>query len=622
MLLYLKDVCSILAVPEVSCICYLKHIDMKKKQKKLSRKQKKQACNKRSGLRVYRRLLKYVLRYKGLFFISFLGYLVSSATQPMFAELIKHIIDTLQSEDRAGAMQLPFLFSGLIVIRSIGVFIGSYFVSKVSANVVHDLRCEIFERYTRLPTDYFDSNNSGYLISRITHNVSQVTSASTDALRTIIREGMTAIGLLGYLFYINWQLSLVFLSIAPVIAIIVAVVSKRLRRLSKKLQKSVGDLTRISSEVVGGHRVVKSYGGEVYERKRFNKQSRFHRNHTMKLAVTTAIQNPIMQVIIALALSGLMYFALLLMEKSSAGEFVAYLTASFMLPRAIKFISGANAKIQKGIAAAESLFEVLDQSVEKNEGTEIIPDCKGDIEFRNVSFRYKGAARQAINNISFKIKSGQNVAIVGSSGSGKTTLVNLLIRFYDCNKGQIFIDGYEVNSIEIGDLRKHIALVNQQITLFDDTVKNNIGYGDVEVNEELLLQAAKDAFVMEFIEKIEHGLETQIGEHGVTLSGGQCQRLALARAIYKNAPILILDEATSALDTKSERYIQAALERVQENRTSIVIAHRLSTIEKADVIFVMENGEIVERGSHRDLIGKGGVYAQLHGMNFKDDPKD
>jgi subfamily B ATP-binding cassette protein MsbA len=581
---------------------------------KKQKKQKKQSRKQKTGLKVYRRLLNYVIPYKGLFFISFLGFMLASATQPLFAEMIRHIIDTLQTEDRKGALQLPLLFCGLIVVRSLGVFVGSYFVTRVSANVVHDLRCEIFNHYTRLPTGYFDSNNSGYLISRITNNVQQVTAASTDALKTMIREGMTAIGLLGYLFYINWQLSLVFLSIAPVIAIVVTVVSKRLRRLSKRLQESVGDLTQIASEVVGGHRIVKSYGGEVYERKRFRKQSSYHRNQTMKLSVTSALQNPIMQIIVAVALSGLMYFALLLMEKSSTGEFVAYLTAAFMLPRAIRFISNANAKIQKGIAAAESLFEVLDEPAEKNEGTKVISGCQGEIEFRNVSFRYKGSDRQALKNVSFKIRSGQAVALVGASGSGKTTLVNLLMRFYDHTKGQILIDGSEINTIKIESLREQVALVTQNITLFDDTVKNNIGYGSDDPNEQWVIKAAEDAFAMEFIEKLEHGLEAQIGEHGVKLSGGQCQRMALARAFYKSAPILILDEATSALDTKSERFIQSALERIQKSRTSIVIAHRLSTIEKAEVIFVMDDGEIVERGNHKELISLGGVYAQLHSV--------
>lgn len=581
------------------------------------RKQKKKSAEKNSGIKVYRRLLSYVWVYKGLFAISVFGYVISSATQPLFAELIKTIIDTLQTKDRAGATMLPFLFSGLIIVRSIGGFIGGYFVTRVSTNVVHTLRCEIFAHYTRLPTAYFDLHNSGYLISRITHNVNQVTGAATDALKTIIREGMTALGLLAYLFYINWQLSLVFLCIVPIIAIIVKIASKRLRRLSNRLQESVGDLTKIVSEVVNGHRVVKSYGGEAFEIKRFEKQSRYHSNQTMKLAVTTAIQGPVMQIIIALALSGLMYFALIFMEKSSTGEFVGYLTAAFMLPRAIKFISSANSKIQKGIAAAQSLFGVIDELPEINTGSQLLIDCKGEIEFLNVSFEYENAERKALNNISFKISPGETVALVGASGSGKTTLVNILMRFYDFKKGQILIDGRDIRELKIENLREQIAMVNQQIMLFDDSAKNNIVYGDINIDEQRLLNAAEDSFAMEFIAKLEYGLDTQIGEHGVMLSGGQCQRLALARAIYKDAPILILDEATSALDTKSEKYIQSALKRVQKNRTSVIIAHRLSTIESADVIFVMENGEIIERGSHKKLIELKGTYAQLHEMQFK-----
>ena len=586
---------------------------MKKNQKK-TKKTKKQ----KKGLNIYRRLLKYIVPYKWLFFIGFIGYLISSATQPMFAEMIKRIIDTLQSEGRDGALLLPFMFSGLIVVRSLGVFIGSYFVAKVATNVVHDLRCKIFDHYTRLPTTYFDSNNSGYLISRITNNVQQVTLATTDAIRVVIREGMTAVGLLGYLFYINWQLSLVFLSIAPVIAIVVTIVSKRLRRLSKNLQESVGDLTQIASEVVGGHTVVKSYGGEAYENMRFRKKSAFNRNQKMKLSVTTSLQNPIIQIIVAIALSGLMYFALIIMEKSSAGEFVAYLTAAFMLPRAIKFISSANAKIQKGVAAAESLFEVLDEPIEKNEGETILSSCQGEVRFNNVSFTYKGTDRRVLKNVSFKITPGQTVAIVGSSGSGKTTLVKILMRFYDCDKGQVFIDGCNINSVEIKNLREQMALVNQNITLFDGTVKDNIAYGCDNPEMGLVEKAASDAYAMEFIEKLDGGLNAQIGEHGVNLSGGQRQRLSLARAIYKKAPILILDEATSALDVKSERYIQSAMESVRKNRTSIVIAHRLSTIESADIIFVMEGGEIVERGSHQELVSQDGVYKNLHSLQFKE----
>jgi len=588
-----------------------------KRSKKNRKGNKSQEIKNSTGINVYKRLIKYVLPYKKWFFVSFIGYFIASVTQPLFAEMIKKIIDTLQSEGREGALMLPLIFSGLIITRSIGVFIGSYFVAKVSTNVVHDLRCKIFDHYTVLPTNYFDVNNSGYLISRITNNVEQVTLATTDAIRVVIREGMTAIGLLGYLFYINWQLSLVFLGIAPVIAIVVTLVSKRLRRLSKTLQESVGDLTQIASEVVGGHKIVKSYGGEAYERKRFRKKSIHNRNHKMKLSVTTSLQNPIIQIIVAVALSALMFFALILMKKSSAGEFVAYLTAAFMLPRSVKFISSANAKIQKGIAAAESLFEVLDEPIEKDCGKKTVIDCKGGVEFKNVFFKYSGAEKYAIKNISFKIQPGQTVALVGPSGSGKTSLVNVLMRFYEYNRGQVLLDGVDINAIKMQSLRGSMAMVSQNITLFDDTVRNNIVYGSGAIDNDLLEQAIKNSYVSEFVSGLDLGFDTQIGEHGVKLSGGQRQRLALARAMYRDASILILDEATSALDTRSEKYIQEALRGMQKKRTSLIIAHRLTTIENADMIFVMENGEIVERGSHKELIGRKGLYAKLHHMEFK-----
>jgi len=337
----------------------------------------------------------------------------------------------------------------------------------------------------------------------------------------------------------------------------------------------------------------------------------------MKLSVTTSLQNPIIQIIVAVALSALMFFALILMKKSSAGEFVAYLTAAFMLPRSVKFISSANAKIQKGIAAAESLFEVLDEPIEKDDGKKTVIDCNGGVEFKNVFFKYSGAEKYAIKNISFKIQPGQTVALVGPSGSGKTSLVNVLMRFYEYNRGQVLLDGVDINSIKMQSLRGSMAMVSQNITLFDDTVRNNIVYGSGAIDNDLLEQAIKNSYVSEFVSGLDLGFDTQIGEHGVKLSGGQRQRLALARAMYRDASILILDEATSALDTRSEKYIQEALRGMQKKRTSLIIAHRLTTIENADMIFVMENGEIVERGPHKELIGRKGLYAKLHHMEFK-----
>ena len=568
---------------------------------------------------IYKRLITYVKPYTGLFVISIMGFLLYSGTQTLFAALIKHIIDTLQTQNREGMNYLPLLFCGLIIVHGIGAYFGNYYLAKVSVNVVHALRCEIFDHYTHLPTSYFDSNNSGYMISRITNNVGQVTQATSDAVRTIVREGFTAIGLLIYLFYSNWMLSLVFVAITPIIVVLVAYVSKRLRTISKRIQESIGDMTHITSELVGGHRVVRSYGGEDYEKQRFLDSSLYNRRQSLKLATTMAIHNPIMQFIIAIALSFLMYMALFFMKQSSVGEFVGYLTAAFLLPRPIRQLSDANGDIQKGIAAAESLFEILDEAPEVDGGDYQVDRCKGLLEFRNLTFQYDTANEPALIDINFIAQPGQTIALVGASGGGKSTLANLVSRFYTHHQGQILLDGVEINQYQLANLRKQIALVNQQVTLFNDTILRNIAYGSLATatREEITI-AAKDAYAMEFVSKMDNGLDTEIGENGVKLSGGQRQRLALARALLKDAPILILDEATSALDTESERYIQAALQKVMQNRTTLVIAHRLSTIESADVILVIDQGRIVERGSHAELIAKKGAYARLHSMQFKD----
>jgi subfamily B ATP-binding cassette protein MsbA len=572
--------------------------------------------------KVYRRLLTYLVPHRILFMISVLGFLIYSATQPLFAALIDHIINTLQKDSREGMYYLPLLFSGLIVVRSIGAFLGNYFLAKVSCNIVHVLRCEMFDKYTELPTAYFDSNNSGYMISRITNNVGQVTQAATDSIRTFIREGLTAVGLLAYLFYSNWQLSLVFVAITPVIAVLVSYVSKRLRIISKRIQESIGDITHITSELVSGYRVVRSYGGEAYEKKRFLDSSLFNRRQSLKLSTTVSIHTPILQILIAAALSGLMYMALFFMEKSSVGDFVGYLTAAFLLPRPIRQLSDGNSDIQKGIVAAESLFEIMDEQSESDNGSYEVERSQGVLEFKNLTFKYDSASEPALVDVSFKAERGQTIALVGASGGGKSTLVNLVSRFYTHDTGEILLDGVEINNYKLANLRQQIALVNQQVTLFNDTVFNNIAYGALaNSSREAVTKAAIDAYAMEFISGMELGLDTEIGENGVKLSGGQRQRLALARALLKDAPILILDEATSALDTESERYIQIALQKVMGNRTTLVIAHRLSTIENADMILVIEQGRIVEQGTHSELIAKNGAYSRLHSIQFKEHPQ-
>lgn len=574
----------------------------------------------KSNLEIYKRLLTYVKPHKRFFFISIIGFLVYSATQPLFAQMIQEIIDTLQAKSHEKLYYLPLLFSGLIILRGIGAYFGNYFLAKVSNNVIHTLRCEIFEKYTLLPTAHFDSNNSGYMISRITHNVNQVAQATTDAVRKVVQEGLTAVGLLGYLFYMNWQLSLIFLVVSPIIAMLVRYVSKRLRMLSKKIQESIGDMTHITSELVNGHRVVRSYGGEEYEKTRFLDSSLHNRGQSLKLISTAALHNQIMQLIIAIALAVLMYAALFFMEEASVGSFVGYLTAAFLLPRPVRQLSDANSDIQRGIVAAESLFEVLDEKPEIDDGVYEIARCRGDLEFKNVTFYYENCDEPALKNVSFKVQAGQTIALVGASGGGKSTLVNLVSRFYRYEMGEILLDDININAYKLANLRKQIALVNQQVTLFNDTIANNIAYGDLSsASREAITQAATDAYAIEFINKFENGLDTVIGENGVKLSGGQRQRLALARALLKDAPLLILDEATSALDTESERYIQAALQKVMGNRTTLVIAHRLSTIENADKILVIDNGQIVEEGSHQQLLAKNGAYARLHAIQFQDE---
>lgn len=568
---------------------------------------------------VYKRLMRYVLPYWKMALISTLGFAFYAATQPVFAVVIQRIIDTLNSPEKKDIEYLPLMFVGLFLLRGLGAFLGNYFLDRMSGNVIHKLRCEIFNHYTRLSIQYFDSHNSGQLIARITNNIGEVTRATSSSLRTLIREGFTAAGLLIYLTIQNWQLSMVFLIIAPLVAFMVKSVGGRMKRLSRNIQDTVGDLTHITSEMVTGNRIVKGFGGEEYERRRFRECSLENRRQFRKLIMTQSLNNPLMQILVSFALAGMMYMALILMKDSGAGAFVAYLTAAFMLPKPMRQLSDANAEILRGIAAAESLFEVLDEPVEIDNGHYELDRCQGRIEIKQLSFTYPGSDQPALNNINFTIEPGQTVALVGSSGGGKSTLINLLPRFYDYHQGEILLDGVDIKEYRLSALRKQMAVVTQNITLFNTSVANNIAYGTLEgSSRDSLEQAAMAAYATEFIEKLPNGLDTEIGENGVKLSGGQRQRLALARALLKDAPILILDEATSALDTESERYIQAALNRVMQNRTTLVVAHRLSTIESADVILVMDKGQIVEQGSHQSLLALGGVYAKLHNMQFKD----
>ena len=595
-----------------------------------------------SSLRVYLRLLRYVVPYWGMFAISLLGFLIFASTQPMLGYMLKFFVDGLSNPEANLFTNAPWLiehfpwlvdlkllqavplFIVLIALwQGVGSFLGNYFLAKVSMGLVQDLRVALFDNLLTLPNRYFDNHNSGHLISRITYNVTMVTGAATDAVKVVVREGMTVLFLFGTLLWMNWKLTLVMVAILPVIGLMVSHTSKKFRKQSKKIQVSMGDVTHVASETIQGYRVVRSFGGEGYEQKRFYEASTSNKDKQLKMVKTNAVYTPSLQIVIYTAMATLMFLVLLLKGDSSVGDLVAYITLAGLLPKPIRQLSEVSSTIQKGVAGAESIFEQLDAAPETDSGTVAKDKITGLLEVKDVGFTYPETEKKVLTDISFVAKPGQMIALVGRSGSGKSTLVNLIPRFYEHDSGQICLDGVPVEDYQLRNLRQHIALVTQQVTLFNDTIRNNIAYGalaDASLDE--VKKAAEDAYAAEFIEKLPQGYDTMVGENGVLLSGGQRQRLAIARALLKNAPVLILDEATSALDTESERHIQAALDKVMQGRTTLVIAHRLSTIEKADLILVMDHGQIVEQGSHTELLAKDGHYARLHAKQFDETDED
>jgi len=598
------------------------------------------APNEPSSLRVYFRLLGYVKPYIGFFMLSLAGFLLFASTQPMLGYILKFFVDGLNNPDASFFAQVPYLQDQawlaklkllqavpmlivlIALLQGIGSFLGNFFLAKVSLGLVHDLRVALFDNLLTLPNRYFDSHNSGHLISRITYNVTMVTGAATDAIKVVVREGMTVIFLFATLLWMNWKLTMVMVAILPVIGVMVASASKKFRKQSKKIQVAMGDVTHVASETIQGYRVVRSFGGEPYEQKRFLGASADNTSKQLRMVKTNAVYTPTLQLVIYSAMAALMFLVLLLRGDASAGDLVAYITLAGLLPKPIRQLSEVSSTIQKGVSGAESIFEQLDEAPELDKGTIERDRVSGRLEVRNLDFAYPGSDKKVLRNISFTAEPGQMVALVGRSGSGKSTLANLIPRFYHHESGQILLDGDDVENYTLQSLRRHIALVTQQVTLFNDTVANNIAYGDLaNAPIEDIRRAAKAAYADEFIEKMPQGYDTVVGENGVLLSGGQRQRLAIARALLKDAPLLILDEATSALDTESERHIQAALDRVMQGRTTLVIAHRLSTIEKADLILLMDQGEIVERGTHAELMAKNGYYARLHAMGLEDLPE-
>ena len=587
-----------------------------------------------TSLKIYLRLLAYLKPLLGMFGISIVGYIIFASSQPMLAGVLKYFVDGLGAPGTTrydlpllGSIELmygiPILMVLIIVWRSIGSFLGNYYLAKVSLGLVEELRIRLFESLLRLPNTFFDSNNSGHLISRITYNVTMVTGAATDAIKVLIREGLTVAFLFGYLLWMNWKLTAIMIAILPVIGVMVGGASRKFRKQSKKIQASMGDLTHIASETIQGYRVVRSFGGEDYEARRFRLASADNTAKQMRMVKTGATFTPALQLVTFSAMAVVLFLVLYMRGEATAGDLIAYITAAGLLPKPIRQLSEISSTIQKGLAGAESIFAQLDERPETDAGTIERERVEGRIDIRNLSFSYSGADHAVLSDVNVTIEPGQMVAIVGRSGSGKSTLANLLPRFYHHRDGQILIDGVDVEKYTLRNLRRHIALVTQQVVLFNDTITANIAYGDLaDTPREAVERAAEAAYAREFIDRLPQGFDTLVGENGVLLSGGQRQRLAIARALLKDAPILILDEATSALDTESERHIQAALDKVMEGRTTLVIAHRLSTIEKADLILVMDQGRIVERGTHSELLAANGHYARLHAVQFREAPED
>lgn len=566
----------------------------------------------------YRRLLGYVRPYWFVFMLSVLGYAIYAASSTAFAHVMKLLVDSIQEGMDEKRLFFPLLVVGIFALRGLGTFMGTYFMAHVARQLVHFMRLDLFKRFLVLPARFYDQNSSGHLVSRLTFNVEQVTGAATNAITVVVREGLFVIGLMSYLLWVNWKLALVFVAVAPLIGIVVRFASQRFRKISRRIQNSMGDVTHVASEAISGYRVVRSFGGTDFEYQRFLEASEYNRRQAMKMALTKAINTPVVQLLVAGALGVLVWLALSpdLMGEMTPGEFIAFLTAASLMAKPLRQLTEINNTVQRGLAAAQDVFQYIDLPAEPDLGQQQLDRAQGELEFRDVSFRYGADQPLALKSVSLHAKPGEMIALVGRSGSGKSTLASLIPRFYEIEQGQILLDGIPTQELTLSSLRAQIALVNQQVTLFNASLAENIAYGIANPDPAKIRAAAEAAYVTEFADQLPQGLETLVGDNGVLLSGGQRQRIAIARAIMKDAPILILDEATSALDTESERYIQRALEHVMQGRTTFVIAHRLSTIEKADRILVVAEGQIVEAGTHAELLALKGHYAQLHQMQF------
>ena len=569
---------------------------------------------------VFKRLLGYVRDRKLGLVGGIIGMLGYAAVDTTFVYSIKPLIDQgLNGNDSSVLKWMPFFVLGIVALRGCAAFLSNYCMAWVGNHVVMRLQQQVFSHLMAMPMSFFDRQNTGNLLSKVTYDAGQVSSAASSTLVSLVREGATVIGLLGLMFWHSWQLSVIFLVVGPLVGILISIISRRFRKISRHIQQAVGDITTSTEQMLKGHKEVLMFGGQQVEDKRFYQVSNRMRQQTMKMVAADAIGSPIVQMVASVALAVFLYVATIDSVKATltAGTFTVMVTSMMMLLKPLKSLTDVNNQFQRGITACQSLFGLLDSTPEQDTGTRTLERARGEIEFRNVTFTYPTKETPALRNISFKVEAGKSVALVGRSGSGKSTIASLLTRFYDIEEGEILLDGVNIREYRLSELRKQYALVSQHVHLFNDSVANNIAYAAEEkYSRDEIQQAARIAHADDFVSKMPEGYDTVIGENGASLSGGQRQRIAIARALLRDSPVLLLDEATSALDTESERHIQAAIDELCKARTSLVIAHRLSTIEKADEILVIDEGHIVERGNHQTLMDMHGTYAQLRAIQF------